>query len=271
MPSTVLMRGTQAGLQVADQDAELLDPVLHRRAGEEQHPARSPRPTGRDRLGALGGQVLHVVRLVDHEHAEVHSRGLAQRPQGVVGRDGDAACARPRPEVLRGGRRRAAGAARSSLCRLISWIQLTRTLAGHTTRKCRRAFDAQVAHGGQGLHGLAQAHLVAEHRLLLAERELRAERLVAAQGGAHQREVERVLVDPPRDVGRDEALPGFDVGRELADLDEQPVVEDGAFLVVPPQGRVSAAAFAQPGRRGSPAAGCPGPTGAPTSSGPRAG
>ena len=30
--------------------------------------------------------------------------------------------------------------------------------------------------------------------------------------------------------------PGLDVGRELADLDEQPVVEDGTFLVVPPQG-----------------------------------
>ena len=72
--------------------------------------------------------------------------------------------------------------------------------------------------------------------MLLAERELRAERLVAAQGGAHQREVERVVVDPPRDVGRDEALPGFEVGCELADLDEQPVIEDGTFLVVPPQG-----------------------------------
>ena len=33
--------------------------------------------------------------------------------------------------------------------------------------------------------------------------------------------------------------PAFDVRRELADLDEQPVIEDGAFLVVPPQaGRV---------------------------------
>ena len=42
-------------------------------------------------------------------------------------------------------------------------------------------------------------------------------------------------MDQPRDLRRDEALPGFDVGRELADLDEQPVVEDGTFLVVLPQ------------------------------------
>jgi len=42
-------------------------------------------------------------------------------------------------------------------------------------------------------------------------------------------------VDALRDFGRDEALAGLDVGRELADLDEQPVVEDRAFLVVLPQ------------------------------------
>ena len=51
----------------------------------------------------------------------------------------------------------------------------------------------------------------------------------------HEGEVEWVLMDPPRDLRGDEALPGFDVGRELADLDEQPVVEDGTFLVVLPQ------------------------------------
>ena len=101
------------------------------------------------------------------------------------------------------------------------------------------ALDVEMAHGGQGLHALAQAHLIAEHHPLLAERELRAERLVAAQGRAHEREVERVPVDPPRYVGRDEPLAGLDVGCELTDLDEQPVVEDGAFLIVPPQaGRV---------------------------------
>jgi len=97
------------------------------------------------------------------------------------------------------------------------------------------AFDVEVAHRGQGLHTLAQAHLVAEHRPALAERELRAERLVAAQGRAHEGEVERVLMDPLRDVRRDEPLPGFDVGRELADLDEQAVEKDGALLVVLPQ------------------------------------
>ena len=97
------------------------------------------------------------------------------------------------------------------------------------------AFDVEVAHGGQGLHALAQAHLVAKHCPFLTEREFCAERLVPAQGCAHEREVERVLVDAPCYLGRDEPLSGLDVGREFADLDEQPVVEDGTGLVVLPQ------------------------------------
>ena len=97
-------------------------------------------------------------------------------------------------------------------------------------------FDMEVAHGRQGLDGLAQAHLVAEHRPFLAKRELRAEGLVPAQGCSHQRQVQRVLMDPPRYLGWDEPLPGFDVGRKFADLDKQAVIEDGAFFVVLPQG-----------------------------------
>jgi hypothetical protein len=98
------------------------------------------------------------------------------------------------------------------------------------------AFDVEMAHGGQGLHALAQAHLVAEHRPFLAKRELRAEGLVPAQGRSHQGQVQRVLMDATRYLGGDEPLPGFDVGREFADLDEQAVVEDSVFFVVLPQG-----------------------------------
>src|SRR5713101_5672851 len=42
-------------------------------------------------------------------------------------------------------------------------------------------------------------------------------------------------MDALRYIGRDIALPGLDVGCELSDLDEQPVIEDRAFLVIPPQ------------------------------------
>ena len=236
-------------------------------------PGRSGRGPFADRLGALGapGSSRSAPRRRPASPRRPGFRGLAQRPQGVERGDGDAACARPHlavPLARRAGR--AAGAASRSLCRSISCVQLTSTLAGQTTRKCVAPSTPRWHIAARASHRLAEAHLVAEHRPPLAERELRAERLVAAQGDAHQREVERVVVDPPRDVGRDEALPGFDVGCELADLDEQPVIEDGTFLVVPPQGG-SVRCSAQPGRRGSAAAGCPGPTGALTSSGPQAG
>jgi hypothetical protein len=42
-------------------------------------------------------------------------------------------------------------------------------------------------------------------------------------------------MDALRYVGRDESLPGFEVGRELGDLDEQSIVENGPFFVVLPQ------------------------------------
>jgi len=67
----------QSGLQVTDQDAELLDPVLHRGTGEEQDADGGPGPLP-DGLGAFGVHVLGVVGLVDDQQAEVHSRGLGQ-------------------------------------------------------------------------------------------------------------------------------------------------------------------------------------------------
>jgi hypothetical protein len=89
----------QVGAQVADQDLEFLDPIFHRRAGEEQDAVRRARPLP-DGLGALGGHVLGVVGLVDHQHAEVDPWGPGQRLQGVVGGHGDTAGACPRAEVL---------------------------------------------------------------------------------------------------------------------------------------------------------------------------
>ena len=40
----------QAGLKMADQDPELLDPVLHRSTGQEQDPVDRPRPHSRTAL-----------------------------------------------------------------------------------------------------------------------------------------------------------------------------------------------------------------------------
>src|SRR4051812_2304039 len=44
-----------------------------------------------------------------------------------------------------------------------------------------------------------------------------------------------MLIDPRCDLEREEALSGREVGGELADLDEQTVVESGSLLVVRPQ------------------------------------
>jgi hypothetical protein len=186
------------------------------------------------RLGTLGIHVLCVVRLINHQQAEVHFRGLGQCAQRVVGGDRDAAVADPRLEVPLAVRAvQPVGPQLTVPPDLVSPVDQDARRAHD--EEVRSAFGMEMAHRSQGLDALAQAHLIAEYRPLLAQRKLRAERLVPAQGRAHEGEVERVLMDPLRDVCRDEALPGLDVGRELADLDEQPVVVDGTLLVVLPQ------------------------------------
>jgi len=77
-------------LEVSDELAELLDPVLHRHPGEEQDPLGVPGCRGDD-LRPLRTGILHVVRLVHDQHRDLRSANIGQCPQGAEGRDGDAA------------------------------------------------------------------------------------------------------------------------------------------------------------------------------------
>ena len=220
--------------QVVDQGLELVDPVLHRRAGEEQHPL-GPGGDPVDRPRPLGVGVLHVVRLVDDQQRGPRRRaGRACRASRTWSRrrrrgaaNGPAARARSLPCSATHRQRRVLG-----------------DLAGPVDEHAGRADHEEVGgaargemgHRRDGLDRLAQPHLVAEDDPPLHQREPGAEGLVAAQpqvlvepGG-----VQPLRVDPLDDVGGQVALGRGDVAAEGDDLAEQAVVGRRAPLEVAP-------------------------------------
>jgi len=82
--------GHEIRLQVGDEVPELLDPVLHRRTGEEQHALRSFGPNS-DRLGATGPRSLDVVGLIDDKHGYGEIGRDSEGTQRVEGRHTDVA------------------------------------------------------------------------------------------------------------------------------------------------------------------------------------
>ena len=178
-PVAVVDGGGHSRLQVVDQGAELVDPVLHRRAGEEQHPvgALHPSPHG---LRPLRVGVLHEVGLVDDHHGQLDAVRRLQRPQRLVGGDAEAALVGPpRQRPVAVGPVDAVGVQLAVLGHLLHPVDQH---AGRAHgQEVGVAPGPQVGERGDGLDRLAQAHLVAEDRPPLAQGELGAEGLVAAE------------------------------------------------------------------------------------------
>ncbi len=198
------VRGVEAcrelGLEVAQQGAELLDPVLHGRAGEQEH-VLGRLGEGRDGHRPLRERVLHVVRLVHDERDRPGGRERLRprAPQAREGHDGDAARRAPRgglfPVLAVDGVHREVRV-RAQLAHPV----LQHARRAHDERVGRAAGD-QVRDDGDGLHRLAQAHLVAQDDAPLGEREAGSERLVPAQRDRQQRLVERLRLHAVDQLG----------------------------------------------------------------------
>jgi hypothetical protein len=138
-------------LQVTDKRAELLDAVLHGRAGQVQRSFRPAYPLLHD-LGALGGRVLHVVRFVDDQHRD-RDVDRGQRLQGVI-RHGDTAAALPDRRCAV-----ALGAVQAERREARVTADLVRPVDEHARRandqEMRGAFTRQMANRGQRLDRLA--------------------------------------------------------------------------------------------------------------------
>jgi hypothetical protein len=87
-PGSRLHPPRQVRPDVTDQAAELVEPVLHRRAREQEH-AVDRRDVAQRRLRALGRRVLHVVGLVGHEERHRQPVGEDEGLQRVVRHDAD--------------------------------------------------------------------------------------------------------------------------------------------------------------------------------------
>jgi len=193
--------------QVPDEVAELLDPVLHRRSGEEQRPLRPGDDHG-DLLRALRLGILDVVGLVHHHHRDSRVGDAVEATEGVERGDRDTAGPQPAP----GGRVpavavQAVAVEGGVLADLVDPVDLHTGRADHeeTGLPVRR----QVGHRGEGLDGLAEPHLVAEDRVPLVDRVLGAEHLVSPQGGLEQPGVQRNGGDLLAEFVGEEALSGF--------------------------------------------------------------
>jgi len=166
-------------LQVADQVAELLDSVLHRGAGQEEHPVDASRPRS-DRPAPSCRGVLDEMSLVHDELVDRHLGGHGERVQRVERRHADAALALPHPLVRRALQSMQPVRAQiASVADFPSPVDEDAGRAGH--EESLRARRPEMCHGGDCLDRLPQPHLVSDDDASAREREARPESLVPAQ------------------------------------------------------------------------------------------